>query len=125
MSSGKHMICDIKEIKNIELLNSPTRLLHLLDRICEVNQFTILEKTHHEFQPQGFTALYLLSESHISIHTFPEHQYAAIDIYTCKTYPDNQIYLDIYQYLVRELDADQSEKPVIIDRKFNPSPNIK
>jgi len=118
MSSGKHMICDIKKIKNLDLLNSPTGLLQLLDHISETNKFTILEKTKHEFKPQGFTALYLLSESHISIHTFPEHQYAAIDIYTCKTYPDNQIYLDIYDYLIKELDADKTQKPVIIDRTF-------
>jgi S-adenosylmethionine decarboxylase len=37
----------------------------------------------HKFHPQGVTALGLLSESHISIHTWPEHGYAAADVFTC------------------------------------------
>jgi S-adenosylmethionine decarboxylase len=119
MSSGKHMICDIKNIKNKNLLNSPIRLTNLLDNICSTYDYKILNKIQHKFQPQGFTTLYLLSESHISIHTFPEKQYAAIDIYTCRQYKDNEVYLEIYNYLIKEFDADQDQHPIIIDRKFN------
>jgi S-adenosylmethionine decarboxylase len=118
MSSGKHMICDIKNIKNHTLLNSPIQITNLLDRICETYEYTILQKNKHEFTPQGFTALYLLSESHISIHTFPEKNYAAIDIYTCRQYPDNQVYLAIYDHLIKEFAADPNQQPIIIDRNF-------
>ena len=119
MSSGKHMICDIKKIKNQDLLNDPTKLTTLLDQICKTYNYTILQKSQHEFQPQGFTTLYLLSESHISIHTFPERQYAAIDIYTCRQYQSNQVYLEIYNNLIQEFDADPDQEPIIIDRKFH------
>jgi S-adenosylmethionine decarboxylase len=44
---------------------------------------TILGEESHKFSPQGFTGLLLLSESHISIHTYPERGYAAIDVFTC------------------------------------------
>jgi len=118
MSSGKHMICDIKDIKNHQLLNNPKQMTELLDYICKTYDYTILQKSQHIFEPQGFTALYLLSESHISIHTFPEKNYASIDIYTCRQYPDNQIYLDIYNYLIHEFQADPNQKPIIIDRMF-------
>jgi len=118
MSSGKHMICDIKNIKNHELLNSPQKLTNLLDKICETYNYTILQTSQHIFEPQGFTTLYLLSESHISIHTFPENNYAAIDIYTCRQYQTNQVYLEIYKYIIEEFDADSDQEPVIIDRKF-------
>ena len=37
----------------------------------------------HQFQPQGVTGLALLAESHISIHTWPESGYAAVDVFTC------------------------------------------
>lgn len=118
MSSGKHMICDIKNIKNQDLLNSPKKLRNLLDQICETYNYTILQTSQHIFTPQGFTAVYLLAESHISIHTYPENNYAAVDIYTCRQYPDNTTYLDIYKYLIQEFEADRSQEPIIIDRKF-------
>jgi S-adenosylmethionine decarboxylase len=117
MSSGKHMVCDIKNIKNYILLNSPEQLTNLLDHICNKFQYTILNKSQHIFEPQGFTALYLLSESHISIHTFPEENYAAIDIYTCRQYEDDQVYLEIYDYIIRVFNAEHN-RPIIIDRKF-------
>jgi len=44
---------------------------------------TLMGEVSHHFQPQGVTALGLLAESHISIHTWPEHGYAAADIFTC------------------------------------------
>ena len=58
-----------------------------------------------------------MSESHISIHTFPERNYAAIDIYTCREYENNNIYEEIYNYLVSSFDA-IIENPIIIDRNF-------
>ena len=118
MSSGKHMICDIKNIKNQTLLNNPQQLTNLLDNICNKYDYTILNKSQHEFEPQGFTAVYLLSESHISIHTFPENNYAAIDIYTCRQYHDNEVYLEIFNLLIQEFQADQINEPIIIDRLF-------
>ena len=116
-SSGKHMICDIKNIKNSVLLNSPNEISKMLDYICNLYKYTILQKTQHIFEPQGFTALYLLSESHISIHTFPENNYAAIDIYTCRNYENNNIYIEIYNYIIKEFQAEYNE-PIIINRKF-------
>jgi S-adenosylmethionine decarboxylase len=44
---------------------------------------TLLNLTTHKFEPQGVTGLALLSESHISIHTWPELNYAAVDCFTC------------------------------------------
>ena len=117
-TSGKHMICDIKNITNHTLLSTPKQITDMLDNICKKYNYTILQKSTHEFEPQGFTAIYLLSESHISIHTFPEKQYAAIDIYTCRQYPDNQVYLEIYDYLIEQFQADPTQQPTIIDRNF-------
>jgi len=115
--SGKHMICDIKKIRNRELLNNSQKIAEILDTICETYNYTILNKVEHRFQPQGLTMLYLLSESHISIHTFPERDYFALDIYTCRNYSDNSVYEEIYEYLVKEFDAERGE-PKIIERSF-------
>jgi S-adenosylmethionine decarboxylase len=116
-SSGKHMICDIKNIKNHTLIHDLEHIKNILDTICINNNFTILNKTEHLFEPQGLSILYLLSESHISIHTFPERNYIAFDLYTCRNYPDNSNYLNIYNYLIECFDADK-ENPRIIDRCF-------
>ena len=115
--SGKHMICDIKNIKNESLLNSINDVTVLFDIICNKYGFSVLNKIEHRFEPQGFTLLYLLSESHLSIHTFPEKNYVAIDLYTCKKYEDNSDYDEIYDLLIEMFEADRGQ-PIIIDRYF-------
>ncbi|MFM2080614.1 MAG: hypothetical protein RLZZ219_1296 [Cyanobacteriota bacterium] len=44
---------------------------------------TLLNLITHQFEPQGITGLALLAESHLSIHTWPESGYAAVDVFTC------------------------------------------
>jgi S-adenosylmethionine decarboxylase len=46
---------------------------------------TMLELFLHRFEPQGITGVAVLAESHMSIHAWPEIQYAAIDVFTCGT----------------------------------------
>lgn len=115
--SGKHMICDIKNIKNESLLNSIGDVTAMFDIICNKYGFSVLNKVEHQFEPQGFTLLYLLSESHLSIHTFPEKKYVAIDLYTCKKYENNSDYDEIYDFFIEMFEADL-EQPIIIDRYF-------
>jgi S-adenosylmethionine decarboxylase len=115
--SGKHMIIDLKEIKNVFLLDNLEKIKTLLDGICEKYDFSILNKSEHKFEPYGLTILYLLSESHLSVHTFPERKYIAIDLYTCRDYADNTVYEEIYDFLVENFQA-KKETPNIIDRRF-------
>lgn len=44
---------------------------------------TILDVRARKFEPQGVTALVMIAESHLSIHTWPEYGYAAVDVFTC------------------------------------------
>ena len=44
---------------------------------------TIVDISFHEFSPSGISGMVIITESHISIHTWPEYAYAAVDIYTC------------------------------------------
>jgi S-adenosylmethionine decarboxylase proenzyme len=115
VSSGKHMICDIHEIQNTELLHSLSGIREVIDVICAKYSFTVLGKLEHQFTPYGCTLIYLLSESHISLHTFPEKNYIAMDIYTCREYPDNSIYEEIYQYLANVF-CSKIDSPIIINR---------
>lgn len=117
ISSGKHLICDIKDIKNISLLNNLNNIQELFNFICKKYDFQVLRKIEYKFEPEGFSIIYLLSESHMSIHTFPEKKYAAIDLYTCRNYDDNTIYNEIYNHIITQFNA-KKENPVIIDRNF-------
>ena len=54
-----------------------------LRRAAEEAGVTLLNEVSHRFHPQGITAIGLLAESHISIHTWPELGYAGADIFTC------------------------------------------
>lgn len=119
LSAGKHMICDFKNIQNIELLNNPEKLDKILKFICNYYEFEIIDKIQKEFTPQGITILYLLSESHLSIHSFPERNFLSFDIYTCREYDDNREYIEIYDYLSYYLQSDKKTSTYqIIDRFF-------
>ena len=109
-SSGKHLICDFKGVSSVHV--NP-----ICRELCYIHNYTILGEIDHLFQPQGYTALFLLSESHLSVHTFPEKNYIAFDLYTCRDYEDNYIYTNIYYYLIEQLKAKDSTMQ-IIDRKF-------
>ena len=115
--SGKHLICDFKQIENKELLNSIESLKEVCKTICKTHDYCILQKCEYSFTPIGCTFLFLLSESHLSVHTFPEKNYISFDLYTCREYPDNLVYTNIYYYLVEQLKSKDSTMQ-IIDRKF-------
>lgn len=117
-SSGKHVICDFKGIKNSKLLNSCSDLNQMLKNICEKYDFQILNELEHQFTPQGCSILFLLSESHLSIHTFPERNHMSFDIYTCRQYSDNSEYNMIYNYLIEVLEASDNSSCTIVDRSF-------
>jgi hypothetical protein len=117
-SSGKHMICDFKCIKNESLLNNCKELNLLLKKICQDYDFQILNEVEHKFEPIGCSILFLLSESHISIHTFPEKNHMSFDIYTFRQYKDDEVYNNIYAFLLDKLKASPNSLYKIIDRYF-------
>ncbi|MBI4709066.1 MAG: adenosylmethionine decarboxylase [Candidatus Portnoybacteria bacterium] len=77
---GKHLVFDLWDCVN---LNSAKVIEEAMLEAVKACKATLLEIKTHTFSPQGVSGFVLLSESHISIHTWPEHKYAAIDIFTC------------------------------------------
>ena len=66
-----------------ELLDDPAFVRRALHQAAQRAKATLLKEITHQFHPQGVTALALLAESHLSIHTWPEKSYAAADVFTC------------------------------------------
>jgi S-adenosylmethionine decarboxylase len=115
ISTGKHLLCELYNVRNVQLMNSMTGIRDVLNWLCDTYSFSVLGKLEHQFEPQGCSLLYLLSESHISVHTFPEKNYIAMDVYTCREYPDNSVYEEIHTYLVDVFCAEKVA-PMIVDR---------
>lgn len=61
----------------------PAKLKELFDVLLRACGFKVLNYTEHHFQPQGFTALWLLAESHFALHTFPEYGRTYIELSSC------------------------------------------
>ncbi len=87
---GRHVLVDLWDCDR-QLLDNRACLVELLRLAAEASHATVLQVTSHQFEPQGITALALLAESHISIHTWPEYGYAAVDILTCGQAMDPQV----------------------------------
>ncbi len=79
---GKHLLLELKEC-NREVLDDLTFLQDTLVSAAEEAGATVLEKYFHQFAPQGVSGAVLIAESHLSLHTWPEYGYAAVDIFTC------------------------------------------
>ncbi len=79
---SKHLLLELYRC-NCEKLNDESFLRCILNRAAKLANATILNLISNKFEPQGVTAIALLAESHISIHTWPESNYSAVDIFTC------------------------------------------
>jgi S-adenosylmethionine/arginine decarboxylase-like enzyme len=110
-NAGKHLICDFKNIQSFDI-----DIKGICKELCHLHHFEILGEVEHVFQPEGYTFLFLLSESHLSVHTFPEKKYLSFDLYTCREYEDNTTYNCIFDWLLSRLNATGSYQ--IIDRSF-------
>ena len=79
---SKHLLLELYRCDR-EKLNDESFLRCILIRAAKLANATVLNLTSNKFEPQGVTAIALLAESHISIHTWPESNYSAVDIFTC------------------------------------------
>ena len=88
-----HILLDAEweEERTIDILQDEKATTAILDALCEKHQFTVLQRVFHFFEPQGMTCLYLLSESHLSIHTWPERQFCSIDLFCCRELGEEKI----------------------------------
>jgi S-adenosylmethionine decarboxylase len=80
--AGKHFIasyldCDLKAMGDLN------GLIASMDEAVRSSGATILNQTAHVFPPNGLTIVYLLSESHASLHTYPEFGACFVDLFTC------------------------------------------
>ncbi len=66
-----------------EILNDMERIKEIAHRVIAEIHSEIVEECVHQFEPIGVTYIAVITTSHFSIHTWPEHRYAAVDIFSC------------------------------------------
>ena len=87
------------DIENDLLLETIDGIEPLMEKIIEICKLKVVAKCKYQFTPIGVTMLYLLSESHLTIHTYPEKKACSINLYTCNAETDLQEALNvIYNY---------------------------
>lgn len=77
---GKHLIATLHSTHSASL-QKYQHCKALIDQLIEQHQLQKLGEVYHNFSPAGFTAVVCLSESHLSIHTWPEYGKVNLDIY--------------------------------------------
>ncbi|KIL40299.1 S-adenosylmethionine decarboxylase [Gordoniibacillus kamchatkensis] len=90
---GRHVAVDTWGA-DFERLTNAEWLQAQMVEAAEACGATVLSVQSKQFEPQGATVLVLLSESHLSIHTYPEKGFAALDCYTCGETVDPQLAID-------------------------------
>jgi len=90
-------------------LDDPQKVKELLESAAKKAKATVLNSYVHQFSPHGITCVVAISESHICLHSWPEYDFASIDIYTCgnDAMPQQAI-----EYIVAKLEP---EEKVIIE----------
>ena len=119
MSNGRHLILDLYDC-DPEILNDYEELQRLLEASLVMAKANVLRIFGEKFEPQGVTLLALLAESHVSIHTWPEIGYCAIDLYTCG---DTTQTHRAAEFLKTKLKAKTSEEKELV-RSITPSVSV-
>jgi S-adenosylmethionine decarboxylase proenzyme len=100
-SLGRHILaefydCDANALNNLSLIETA------MTGAAEACGATVVESKFHQFAPQGVSGVVIIEESHLAIHTWPELEYAAIDLFTCGDACDPLV---AYDYVRQHLHA--------------------
>ncbi len=107
---GTHLLVELKDC-NPEILKDLTRVKEALVSAAKEAKATIIDVSFHEFNPFGISGMVVIAESHLSIHTWPEYAYAAVDIFTCGEIIKPEV---AAHYLIHRF---ESKNPSIVEMK--------
>ena len=85
---GTHYLIDVSGIRS-KNINIVQKMINMGNLICRIYDLNIIDILKHEFKPQGLTIIFLLSESHLSIHTWPEKKALCLDLFSCSDFKYN------------------------------------
>ena len=107
---GAHLLVELKDC-NAEVLKDLGKVKETMVSAAKEAKATIIDVSFHEFNPFGISGMVVIAESHLSIHTWPEYAYAAVDIFTCGDIIKPEA---AAQYLITRF---ESKNPSIVEMK--------
>ncbi len=107
---GTHLLVELKEC-NPETLKSLEKIRSAMVSAAKEAKATIIDISFREFNPFGISGIVVIAESHLTIHTWPEYGYAAVDIFTCGDIIKTEI---AASYLIKQLEC---KNPSIVEMK--------
>ncbi|MCB0194792.1 MAG: adenosylmethionine decarboxylase [Anaerolineae bacterium] len=114
---GKHAIIDLSGCDS-DIMRDRESILERLKQAAQIAKVTVVGHFEHYFSPEGYSAVLVLEESHLSIHTWPEYRYISLDLYSCNLETDFDA---VEQFLAQEFKATTVESQ-LLKRKFSPTP---
>lgn len=90
---GCHIVAEMS-LCDPEILTNLDGVQQAMVEAAEVANAEVREIVFHRFIPHGVSGVVVIAESHLSIHTWPEIGYAAVDIYTCGSHTDPMVALE-------------------------------
>jgi len=109
-SLGRHALLDLYGC-DARILNDPAYLQQLLKQTALDLETTIVEEVFHTFAPHGVSGVIVIAESHLAIHTWPEHGYAAVDLFTCSETTELSALADLLRERFHASHIEYTEKP--------------
>ncbi|MGH8016651.1 MAG: adenosylmethionine decarboxylase [Candidatus Zixiibacteriota bacterium] len=102
---GRHLIaefadCNGRKLADVDFIED------CLNEAVRKSGATIVSSIFHRYNPQGVSGVIVIAESHLSIHTWPEYNYAAVDFFTCGESVDPY---KAYEYMKEMLDSKTSQ----------------
>jgi spermidine synthase len=102
---GQHVLAELHGASP-DHLNDPAFLERTLVATAQAAGATVVESSFNPFAPHGVTGIIIIQESHLALHTWPEHGYAALDVFTCSLDVDAE---QIAQAFAKEIRAERCE----------------
>src|SRR6267154_3556242 len=81
-SLGRHLLIELYHCDS-KILNDVHKVEAIMVEAAKHAKARIVDVVFHTFNPHGISGVVVIAESHLAIHTWPEHGFASVDIYTC------------------------------------------
>lgn len=79
---GHHLIVELYEC-NSTALSDVAKVESIMIAAAKAAKATIVDTVFHHFKPHGVSGVVVIAESHLAVHTWPEHKYVSMDLFTC------------------------------------------
>ena len=119
-TQGRHLLVEYLGCSP-NILNRVKDIQGMMEEAAKAANTVIVASVFQPFEPQGVSGVVVIEESHLSIHTWPEFQYAAVDFYTCgKGVPD-----EAHKVLLAGLEAQKYEIMRVARGNLKGGPSMK